>query len=455
MGFLSQSKFFATVTLIALIFALALTACTDDSDDDTTSGEPAPTAPIEASDPQETPAVDSDEASDPQETPVVDPDEDATDAIEEAEETSEGTEEPANRLQELDLDIELFAEGFIQPTDMVMLPDGSDRILVVNRIGVIQVIEDAEIREEPFLDIRNDVEHHMVEQGMLSIALHPEFNENGYFYVYYINHGDEHSIISRFEVSDDRERAIRESEELILEVEQPHYSHNGGNLKFGPDGYLYIGLGDGEDPGDPHEHSQNPGTLFGSILRIDVDSGDPYAIPSDNPFVDDDDARDEVWAYGLRNPWRFSFDPKTGDMYMVDVGQWTVEEVNFQPADSTGGENYGWPIMEGDQCFDAEDCDTEGLTMPVATYHNPNEGCAVIGGYPYYGEAYPELEGIYFYGDWCSGRIWGLIEEDGEWISEELIHTDLMINAFAQDLDGEIYVLNFEEGGGIFRITSR
>jgi glucose/arabinose dehydrogenase len=290
---------------------------------------------------------------------------------------------------------------------------------------------------------------------MLSIALHPEFNENDYFYIYYINHGDEHSIISRFEVSEDGERADTESETLILEVEQPHYSHNGGNLKFGPDGYLYIALGDGEDPGDPHGHSQNLETLFGSILRIDVDGGEPYAIPNDNPFVDDEDARDEIWAYGLRNPWRFSFDPETGDMYMVDVGQWTVEEVNFQPANSSGGENYGWPIMEGDQCFDAEECDSDGLTMPVATYHNPSEGCAVIGGYPYFGDAYPELEGIYFYGDWCSGRIWGLIEEDGEWISEELLHTDLMINAFAVDLDGEIYALDFEEHGRIYRIVAR
>jgi glucose/arabinose dehydrogenase len=193
--------------------------------------------------------------------------------------------------------------------------------------------------------------------------------------------------------------------------------------------------------------------ILTSIRRILVRSSVLYCALTS--FVDDGDARDEVWAYGLRNPWRFSFDPETGDMYMVDVGQWTVEEVNFQPADSTGGENYGWPIMEGDKCFDAEECDTEGLTMPVATYHNPNEGCAVIGGYLYRGEAYPEMEGIYFYGDWCSGRIWGLVQEDGEWISEKLIHTDLMINAFARDLHGEIYVLNFEEGGAIFRITSR
>ena len=363
------------------------------------------------------------------------------------------SERDHGRLQQIDLDLELFADGFVQPTDLVAATDGSDRLFVVSRIGLILVVEDGVVREEPLLDIHEQIEHAMVEQGLLSMALHPDFAENGYFYVYYITHGDEDTMVSRFQLSEDRRIAVRESETPILEVEQPHYSHNGGNLKFGPDGYLYIGLGDGEDPGDPHGNSQNPGTLLGSILRIDVDGGDPYAIPPDNPFVDDADARDEIWAYGLRNPWRFSFDPETGDMYMVDVGQWAVEEVNVQPADSTGGENYGWPIMEGDQCWEADECDKEGLTMPVATYENPSQGCAIIGGYPYHGQAYPELEGIYFFGDWCSGRIWGLENVGGEWVKEELIHSDLMINAFGLDHNGEIYALNFEEGGGVFRIT--
>ncbi len=363
------------------------------------------------------------------------------------------SERDHGRLQQIDLDLELFADGFVQPTDLVAATDGSDRLFVVSRIGLILVVEDGVVREEPLLDIHEQIEHAMVEQGLLSMALHPDFAENGYFYVYYITHGDEDTMVSRFQLSEDRRIAVRESETPILEVEQPHYSHNGGNLKFGPDGYLYIGLGDGEDPGDPHGNSQNPGTLLGSILRIDVDGGDPYAIPPDNPFVDDAEARDEIWAYGLRNPWRFSFDPETGDMYMVDVGQWAVEEVNLQPADSTGGENYGWPIMEGDQCWEADECDKEGLTMPVATYENPSQGCAIIGGYPYHGQAYPELEGIYFFGDWCSGRIWGLENVGGEWVKEELIHSDLMINAFGLDHNGEIYALNFEEGGGVFRIT--
>jgi glucose/arabinose dehydrogenase len=421
------------VTVLVGIFALA--ACSNGDDD---HNDAADDTPIETVEPAE-----SDDASDPTPDPEPTPPE------------TDDTEEPrSERLQEIDLELELFADGFISPTDMVPATDGSDRLFVVSRIGTIHVIENGEPREEIFLDHREHVEHHMVEQGMLSMALHPDFAENGYFYVYYINAGDENSIISRFEVSDDGQFAVADSETVILEVEQPHYSHNGGNLKFGPDGYLYIGLGDGEDPGDPHEHSQNPNTLLGSILRIDVDADDPYGIPPDNPFVGSDDGRDEVWAYGLRNPWRFSFDDRTGDMYMVDVGQWAVEEVNVQRADSTGGENYGWPIMEGDTCWEAEECDKDGLVMPVATYDNPAQGCAIVGGYTYYGELSPDLHGVYLFSDWCSARIWGLVYEDGQWIKEQLHHADMMINAFGRDHDGELYVLDFEEGGGIYRIVA-
>jgi glucose/arabinose dehydrogenase len=441
-----QFQRYSFVALAILITAVMLTACgTDDGDDIQPDDDDSATATLE---PDEVDEPADDVATELQETVPADEPIEA-----QAEDTSQESVEGSERLQSLDLELELFAEGFIQPTDMVAATDGTNRLFVVSRTGTIQIIEDGEIREEPLLDIRDQVEHHMVEQGLLSMALHPEFAENGYFYVYYITHGDEDTRVARFEMSEDGERALPESETAILTVEQPHYSHNGGNVKFGPDGYMYIGLGDGEDPGDPNEHSQNPETMLGSILRIDVDGGEPYAIPADNPFVDDDDALDEIWAYGLRNPWRFSFDAITGDMYMVDVGQWEVEEVNFQPADSTGGENYGWPIMEGDQCWEAAECDKEGLSMPVMTYDNPGSGCAVIGGYTYHGESYPELEGIYFFGDWCSGRIWGMIHEDGEWKKEEVMHTDLMINAFALDHQGEIYVLNFEEGGGIFRIA--
>jgi glucose/arabinose dehydrogenase len=427
--------------IIALsVIVLAIAAC--GGDDDAKTSDNVGEAPIE------TPGT-ADQGDVPL-TPDAEVDEpDAQD------DTVDGTDTASSSLSELNLELELFVDGLIQPTDMVPATDETDRLFVTSRPGTIHVIEGGELRDEPLLDIRDQVEHHMVEQGLLSMALHPEFADNGYLYVYYITYGDEDTMVSRFELSDDGEHALRETETPILEVEQPHYSHNGGSIKFGPDGYLYIGLGDGEDPGDPHEVSQDPNTLLGSILRIDVDGGEPYAIPADNPFVGNDDGLDEVWAYGLRNPWRFSFDDRTGDMYMVDVGQWEVEEVNVQRADSSGGENYGWPIMEGDQCWEAEECDKDGLTMPVATYPNPAMGCAIIGGFTYHGEAFPELEGIYFFGDWCSGRIWGLVYEDDEWQTQELIHSDLMINAFGRDHQGEIYALDFEEGGGIYRITSR
>lgn len=363
------------------------------------------------------------------------------------------TPSASDGLTDLDIDLEQVAEGLIQPTDMAAATDGTDRLFVTSRPGLIHVIDNGQLREEPLLDIREQVEHEMVEQGLLSIELDPDFAENGYLYVDYISHGDENTIVSRYQMAEDGQRVLPESATVILEVEQPHYSHNGGNVKFGPDGYLYIALGDGENPGDPHENAQNPGTLLGSILRIDVNGGDPYAIPPDNPFVGHENARDEIWVYGLRNPWRFSFHPETGDMYIVDVGQWSVEEVNVQPADSPGGENYGWPIMEGDECYEADECDQEGLTMPVATYRNPDQGCAVIGGYSYYGTEYPEMEGVYFFGDWCSGNIRGLIERDGEWIQRIVLGTDLMFNAFGVDLDGEIYVLDYS-AGGVFQIVN-
>lgn len=441
----SRTTIFLSLLGITLA-AFLLSSCNSDNDtpDDSESDTNSPVETVEPDEPDDSSTSDS--ASDEQNaTATPEPDDaDIDDQL-----------TRADRLAELQIDLELFAEGLIQPTDLIPATDGTDRLFVTSRIGTIHVIQDGELREEPLLDIREQIEHEMVEQGLLSMDLHPNFEENGYFYVYYITQGDEDTMVSRFQISEDWQYGVPESETPILEVEQPHYSHNGGNIKFGPDGYLYIGLGDGEDPGDPHENAQDPNTMLGSILRIDVDGGDPYAIPEDNPFVGSDEGLDEIWAYGLRNPWRFSFDDETGDMYMVDVGQWDVEEVNVQPSDSPGGENYGWPIMEGNECWEAEECDQEGLTMPVATYENSEEtGCAIIGGYTYHAEEYPALEDVYLFGDWCSGNIWGMVEDDGDWVKELLLETDLMINAFGLDHDGEIYVLDFEEGGGIYRVTA-
>ena len=241
----------------------------------------------------------------------------------------------------------------------------------------------------------------------------------------------------------------------MLTVEQPASNHNGGHLIFGPDGYLYIGLGDGGGAGDVYENAQNGQTLLGSMLRLDVDEL-PYRIPPDNPFVDDPAVLDEIWAIGLRNPWRYSFDRATGDLYIGDVGQNAYEEVNFQPAMSGGGENYGWPIMEGFHCYrEPRSCDPSGLVLPVAEYSHTGANCSVTGGYVYRGQAFPTLEGVYFFGDFCSGRMWGLTPTpEGEWQVSELLQVDISIASFGQDEAGELYVADMR-GGMIFRLVAQ
>jgi glucose/arabinose dehydrogenase len=237
-------------------------------------------------------------------------------------------------------------------------------------------------------------------------------------------------------------------------VDQPAPNHNGGLLKFGPDGYLYIGMGDGGAAGDPWGHGQSLDTLLGKLLRIDVDSGDPYAVPPDNPFVGRDDARPEIWAYGLRNPWRFSFDRATGDLFIADVGQNAQEEVHFQPAASAGGENYGWDIMEGDACYDASSCDREGLELPVAVYAHSGEagGCSITGGYVYRGGAFPALAGTYLYADFCSGNLWALRPGGDSWQSELVTTLDIRVSSFGEDEAGELYLTD-RSGGGLYRLV--
>jgi glucose/arabinose dehydrogenase len=364
-----------------------------------------------------------------------------------------GEEDAVARLESLSLSLEHVASGLHDPTSITHPPDGSDRLIVLERRGRVRVIEGGELLDEPFLDLVDQIESGMVEQGLLGLAFHPDYAGNGRLFVYYIGN-DINSHISEFQVSDDDPNlADPDSERVLLHIDQPHYSHNGGQIAFGPDGYLYIGLGDGEDPGDPHGYSQDPGELLGAILRIDVDDDDPYGIPRDNPFVDDPDARGEVWAIGLRNPWRFSWDPETGDLYIADVGQHDIEEINVQRAGSAGGENYGWPIMEGDRCYGAEECEKDGLTMPVVTYDIRGTGeCAIIGGYVYRGNLYPEMDGIYYSGDWCSGIIRGLAERNGEWLFRDILRTEFMISAFGVDRDGTLYVASFN-GNEIYRVV--
>ena len=276
-----------------------------------------------------------------------------------------------------------------------------------------------------------------MEQGLLSVAFAPDYASSGYFYVWYTDMGGG-MVLSRFRVSGDPDVADPDSEEVLLIVLQPFENHNGGRLQFGPDGMLYEGLGDGGGSFDPDDNGQDGSTLLGKLIRIDVNPalGGSYAVPADNPFVGNGSVRDEIWALGLRNPWRISFDRETGDLYIADVGQNRLEEVNVQPAASTGGENYGWDIMEGSQCTGGGDgCNRAGLTLPVAEYDH-DLGCSITGGEVYRGSAYPDMDGVYFYGDFCSGRIWGLWRNGDAWDGAELV--DRAIGSTARDTSTDV-----------------
>jgi glucose/arabinose dehydrogenase len=319
--------------------------------------------------------------------------------------------------------VEPIVTGLANPVAITHSGDGSGRLFIVLQTGQILVYDGSQVLPVPFLDISTLVSTGG-ERGLLSVAFHPNYATNGLFYVNYTDtQGD--TVIAQYTVSDDPNIADPDSAAILLTIAQPFSNHNGGQLQFGPDGYLYIGVGDGGSAGDPDDNAQNLGTLLGKMLRIDVDSGVPYTIPPDNPFVGDPEARDEIWAFGLRNPWRFSFDRLTGDLFIGDVGQDSWEEVNFQTATSSGGENYGWRLMEGNQCFNPPtDCNDGTLTLPILEY-NHSLGCSITGGYRYRGTQIPQLEGTYVVGDFCSGRIWGANDAgSGGWSAIELLDTD-------------------------------
>lgn len=357
-------------------------------------------------------------------------------------------------LDSLTPGLEPVAGGFTKPLYVSHAGDGSGRLFVVEQAGRIFIVENGQVNPTPFLDIVSIVGSDANEQGLLSVAFHPNYLENGHFFVYYTNkQGD--VVIARYQVSGEPNVADPGSGLILLTVAEPYANHNGGQLVFGADGYLYAGLGDGGSGGDPQNNGQRLDTLLGKILRLDVNNGDPYGVPETNPFVGADNARPEIWSYGWRNPWRFSFDRATADMYIADVGQNQYEEVNFEPAGAAGGGNYGWRIMEGLYCFISEGCDPEsmGLILPVAEYDH-SQGCSVTGGYVYRGQQYPELTGTYLYGDYCSGIIWGLRREaGGGWSEAELLQTNHIISSFGQDEAGEVYVVD-HSGGQILRITN-
>jgi glucose/arabinose dehydrogenase len=340
-------------------------------------------------------------------------------------------------------------EGLELPVVVAHAGDGSGRLFIAQQGGVIRIFDEAQLLPAPFLDLSSSVSSGN-EQGLLGLAFHPDYETNGFFYVNLTDVAGDTQIL-RFTVSVDANVADPGSAVPLLSVDQPFANHNGGQLAFGPDGKLWIGLGDGGSAGDPGDRAQSRSTLLGKILRVDVDQGLPYAIPPDNPFVADPGARGEIWALGLRNPWRFSFDRLTGDLFIADVGR-TREEVSFEPASSGGGRNYGWRRMEGTHCFNpASNCDDGSLVLPILEYSH-SLGCSITGGYRYRGAEMPEHFGTYVFGDFCSGRIWGGTEnvETGAWTSTELVDSDLLISTFGEDEQGELYVADLN--GTLYRI---
>ncbi|MCH7760560.1 PQQ-dependent sugar dehydrogenase [candidate division TA06 bacterium] len=342
--------------------------------------------------------------------------------------------------------LDLVASGFQLPTYLTHAGDGSGRIFVVEKPGQIKIIKEGEVLSNPFLDIASQVRSRESERGLLSVAFHPNYRENGRFFVNYSNL-EGNTVIAEYMIGDHPDQANTKSERIFLTIKQPASNHNGGGLEFGPDGYLYIGMGDGGAAADPWGNAQNTETFLGKMLRIDVDGDDPYGIPEVNPFIGMEGYRPEIWAYGLRNPWRYSFDAETGDLYIADVGQYKWEEIHVQPAKSPGGENYGWDILEGFNAFELpEGYDLDQLTMPVLEYDH-DLGCSITGGYVYRGKKYPSSTGTYFFSDFCAGTIWGLKKNSkGEWEWAEFLDTQLAVSSFGVDEEGEIYVLDYNEG---------
>jgi glucose/arabinose dehydrogenase len=355
-------------------------------------------------------------------------------------------------LDSIELKLIPVASGFNKPTYLTHAGDGTGRLFVVEQEGRILILKEGAINPTPFLDIISLVGSDANEQGLLSVAFHPHYTENGYFFVNYTDkQGD--TVIARYQLSDNPDVADPDSATTLLTIDQPYANHNGGQVVFGPDGYLYIGMGDGGAANDPQNRGQNLGELLGKILRIGVDQGEPYGIPETNPFVNNSQARPEIWSYGWRNPWRFSFDRTSGDMYIADVGQNQYEEVHVERAGSPGGQNYGWRLMEGFHCFNPSQCDpaTQGLVLPIAEFDH-SLGCSITGGYVYRGSQFPALDGLYFYGDYCSGIIWGLrYEADGSWSQAELLRSDEAISSFGQDEAGEVYLVDHR--GDIFQLA--
>jgi len=341
--------------------------------------------------------------------------------------------------------------SFTKPLDFQSPNDGTDRIFVVEQGGIIRVFPNNESQSEHslFLNISNQLVNRD-ELGLLGLAFHPNYSSNGFFYLMYTP-TDELAVISRFQVSSDNANvASNDSELVLLEIPQPFANHNGGQLAFGPDGFLYIASGDGGSAGDPQGNSQNLSNLLGKILRIDVDNtanGLNYDIPSDNPFITNNNARSEIYAYGLRNPWRFSFDVNTDLLWLADVGQNELEEIDI----IENGGNYGWNTKEGTRCFISATCDNIGLIDPIFEYEPINNDRSITGGYVYYGDSTPSLKSLYVYGDFISGRVWALTTNLNENLSNQLlVDLGFNISSFGTDNFNELYICGFD--GNIYKL---
>ncbi|MGH7509820.1 MAG: PQQ-dependent sugar dehydrogenase [Gemmatimonadales bacterium] len=345
------------------------------------------------------------------------------------------------------------ASGLSFPLYLTSPPGDLSRLFILEKAGTIRIIKDGALLPTPFLDITGQVSS-LGEQGLLGLAFEPDYGTSGRFLIHYTDLAGD-TRLSYFQLSSDPDVADGASEQVVLTADQPYDNHNGGQVTFGPDGFLYLGLGDGGSSGDPQGRGQDLSDLLGSILRIDVRSAFPYTVPADNPFVGVPNARPEVWSYGLRNPWRFSFDRATGDLYIADVGESRFEEIDVAPSNAGSGRgiNYGWRIMEGTHCFASSSCDQSGLALPVLEYSH-GQACSVIGGYVYRGSAVPALQGQYFFSDLCG--LWvrsfryagGTATELTEWPS---LSTGGSLVSFGEDAAGELYVI--DAGGRVLKIV--
>jgi hypothetical protein len=362
-------------------------------------------------------------------------------------------------LAQPQIELDAHASGFSFPIDIASA--GDDRLFILQQRGLIRILDaEGNINETPFLDLASLVSQSGNERGLLGLAFHPQYDQNGYFFVNYTRSSDGATIVARFSVDEeDPDQANPDSQKIIMTIQQPYSNHNGGNILFGPDGYLYIAVGDGGSGGDPDDYAQNHMSLLGKMLRIDIDVENdevPYLIPEDNPFAWDDFTMDEIWALGLRNPWRNSFDRFTGDFWIADVGQSAREEINFQPVSSPGAENYGWRCYEGNAPFNLTDCvDEEYYTFPVFDYGHEGSGCtgSVTGGYVYRGALYNGLYGIYIAADYCTGKLYMVQQTEEGFEGAELgTFTPFQYTTFGEDQFGELYI-GLRGAGEIQKIT--